>query len=208
MKRIGILGGTFDPIHFGHLMLGKQAFSEYTLDEVWYMPSRQPPHKRSHHITSSVDRLEMVRLAISEIPYFKTSDFELKRRGGNTYTVDTLKLLNEVYPDTDFFFIVGADSIFDIEKWYHPEEVLKLTTFLAADREGDVRERTLEEQISYLKKKYGAKILKLHLKEMEIASEDIRNMIQKKEDVSALIPDIVIRYINEHGLYGNTDKGK
>ena len=129
MKKIGIMGGTFDPIHSGHLMLGKQAYEEYDLDCVWYMPSRQPPHKKDHGITPAALRLEMVNLAVERTPFFSCSDFELRRKDGNTYTADTLRLLKEEYPDTEFYFIVGADSIFDIEKWYHPELVMKLADF-------------------------------------------------------------------------------
>ena len=124
MKQIGIMGGTFDPIHVGHLMLGRQAFEEYGLDSVWYMPSKTPPHKKDHRITSSKDRCAMVSAAIEEFPYFCLSDFEIKRTAGYTYTADTLRLLREEYQDTEFYFIVGADSIHDIEKWYHPEYVL------------------------------------------------------------------------------------
>lgn len=201
MRRIGIMGGTFDPIHFGHLMLGKQAFKEYELDEVWYMPTRQPPHKAGHRVTSSDERFAMVKLAIKDIPYFRLSDFELKRMQGNTYTADTLRLLKETYRDTEFFFIVGADSLFDIEKWYHPAQVLKLSTFLIAEREFGNREKTLEEQVDYLEEKYHARILRLHSKEMDISSEEIRQAIQVGHSVESLIPDSVYAYIKENNLY-------
>lgn len=195
------MGGTFDPIHFGHLMLGRQAFKEYKLDEVWYMPSRQPPHKAGQHITSSSERLAMVGLAIRDMPYFKLSDFELKRMQGNTYTADTLRLLKETFSDTQFFFIVGADSLFDIEKWYHPDQVLRLTTFLIAERELGDRDKTLDEQVDYLEEKYNANILRLHSKEMDISSEEIRRAIQLGGTVESLIPDAVYAYIKENNLY-------
>ena len=153
MKKIGIMGGTFDPIHSGHLMLGKQAYEEYDLDCVWYMPSRQPPHKKDRHITSPADRLEMVRLAVESTPFFSCSDFELCRTEENTYTADTLLLLKQAYPDTEFYFIVGADSIFDIEKWYHPEIVMKNAVILAADRACGHDDVPFSRQIEYLTKK-------------------------------------------------------
>ena len=115
MKKIGIMGGTFDPIHNGHIMLGRQAYEEYDLDCIWYMPSRIPPHKKDHTITAAKDRLAMTAAAIAPYSYFKLSDFELRRTGGNTYTADTLRLLKEEYPDVEFFFIAGADSIMDFQ---------------------------------------------------------------------------------------------
>ena len=203
MKKIGIMGGTFDPIHSGHLMLGKQAYEEYDLDCVWYMPSRQPPHKKDRHITSPADRLEMVRLAVESTPFFACSDFELCRTEGNTYTADTLLLLKQAYPDTEFYFIVGADSIFDIEKWYHPEYVLPAVTFLAAAREHEEADRSLDEQISYLNQKYQAHILRLHCREMDVASAEIRAAFRAGHaaDVRSLVPKEVCQYIEQHGLY-------
>lgn len=133
MARIGIMGGTFDPIHNVHLMLGIQAYREYHLDSVWYMPSKCPPHKSDHIVTNTKDRCEMVRMAVHPYPFMVFSDFELLREG-NTYTADTLRLLHESYPEHEFFFIIGADSLFHIEKWYHPEQVLTQATFLVAGR--------------------------------------------------------------------------
>lgn len=201
MKRIGIMGGTFDPIHMGHLMLGHQAYDEYKLDSVWYMPSKTPPHKKDHRVTASKERCAMVEAAIKETPYFRLFDFEIKRTEGNTYTADTLRLLREEYCDTEFFFIVGADSIQDIEKWYHPEYVLKAVTFLAADRACEEQRLSLDTRIRYLEKKYGAKILRLHCTEMDVASVTIRERIASGEPVEGLIPDAVYQYIKQHKLY-------
>ena len=203
MKKVGIVGGTFDPIHLGHLMLGRQAYEEYSLDEIWYMPSRQPPHKKDHHVTEAKDRLEMVRLATYGTPHYRLSDFELTRTQGNTYTADTLRLLNETYSDTEFYFIVGADSIFDIEKWYHPEQVLNSAIFLAARRECGQREHSLDEQIRYLEGKYHARIKTLHSVEIDISSEEIRESFLNGDlsSVKALIPAAVYEYIIKNGLY-------
>ena len=123
-------------------MLGRQAFEEYGLDSVWYMPSKTPPHKKDHRVTSSKDRCAMVSAAPEEIPYFCLSDFEIKRTAGYTCLPRRrLRLLREEYQDTEFYLIVGADSIHDIEKWYHPEYVLQAVTFLAADRESEEQKR-------------------------------------------------------------------
>ena len=201
MKKIGIMGGTFDPIHSGHLMLGKQAYEEYDLDCVWCMPSRQPPHKKDRHITSPADRLEMVRLAVESTPFFACSDFELCRTEGNTYTADTLLLLKQAYPDTEFYFIVGADSIFDIEKWYHPEIVMKNAVILAADRACGHDDVPFNRQIEYLTKKYDARICQLHSRRMDVSSQLLRQKIQNGEQVSRYIPDPVVQFIRERRLY-------
>lgn len=203
MKKIGIMGGTFDPIHSGHLMLGKQAYEEYDLDCVWYMPSRQPPHKKDHQITSPANRLEMVRLAVENTPFFACSDFELCRTEGNTYTADTLLLLKQAYPDTEFYFIVGADSIFDIEKWYHPEIVMKNAVILAADRSCGHDDIPLNRQIEYLAKKYDARICRLHSRRMDVSSQLLREKIQNGECISSYIPNPVAQFIEEHHLYRN-----
>lgn len=201
MKKIGLMGGTFDPIHLGHLMLGQQALEEYGLDEVWYMPSRIPPHKKDHRITPAKDRCAMVQAAIAPYPGFVFSDFELRRTEGNTYTADTLRLLKEAYPEYEFYFIVGADSIHDIEKWYHPEYVLKEVIFLTADREYENSVRSLDEQIAYLTKKYNARIYRLHCDRMNIASAEIRERLAGERPVDDLIPLAVLTYIREHDLY-------
>ena len=123
MRRIGILGGTFDPVHNGHLLLGEQAYREYGLDEIWFMPSHVPPHKKDHFITDGAARIRMLELATESIPYFTVSDFEMGREG-NTYTAQTLALLKEAYPDIEVYFIIGADSLYQLESWYHPEQVM------------------------------------------------------------------------------------
>ena len=173
MKRIGIMGGTFDPVHNGHLLLGRQARSEYGLDEIWYMPSHIPPHKKDHRITDGKDRLAMLELALEGISFSSVSDFEMKREG-NTYTAQTLELLNEEYPEDKFYFIIGADSLFQLETWYHPEKVMELTSLLVSGREYDRAGRTLDQQISHLKSVYGAHIQVLHNPEMNVASARIR----------------------------------
>lgn len=201
MKRVGIVGGTFDPIHYGHLMLGRQAFEEYHLDEVWYMPSRQPPHKKSLAVSPAGDRAFMVLLAIEGIPYFSLSEFELKREHGNTYTADTLSLLTKLHPDTDFFFIVGADSVYEIETWYRPDLVLEQATILAAHRDYEDDRLSLEKQIDYLQKKYHARIFKLHCREFDAASAEIRTRIAEDKTIEGLLPPSVEEYIRSRGLY-------
>lgn len=200
MADIGIMGGTFDPIHNGHLLLGKQAYEEYGLDQVWFMPSGRPPHKSDHRVTAVKDRCEMVRLAIDGFPYFAFSDFEV-RRSGNTYTAQTLRLLQEEYPQHRFYFIIGADSLYEIEKWYHPEEVMAQATLLVAGREYEGAPRTLAEQIDYLDGKYRAVIRQLHCDEVDISSGELREMEARGRRLYKYVPKPVEQYIMARGLY-------
>lgn len=200
MADIGILGGTFDPIHNGHLLLGKQAYQEYHLQEVWFMPSGQPPHKKDHPVTAAEDRCEMVRLAIAEYPYFRLSEFEVNR-SGNSYTAQTLMLLRAEYPEHRFFFIIGADSLYEIEHWYRPEEVMRQVTLLVADREYDQGTGSIEEQIHYLEDKYQARIHLLHCKEVDISSHELRDMAARGKHLFKYVPGNVENYIISHKLY-------
>lgn len=200
MKRIGIMGGTFDPVHNGHLLLGRQAYEEYGLDEIWYMPSHIPPHKKDHNITGSEDRLAMLELALKDIPYCVVSDFEMQREG-NTYTAHTLELLKQEYPEYKFYFIIGADSLFQIERWYHPEKVMEMTSLLVSGREYVGAQRTLDEQIAYLTEKYDADIQALHNEEVDIASADIRKRVSEGKDITKDVPEAVETYIKARGLY-------
>jgi len=200
MKRIGIMGGTFDPVHNGHLLLGRQAYEEFGLDEIWYMPSHIPPHKKDHKITSAEDRIEMLHLALKGIPYCVVSEFEMQREG-NTYTAHTLELLQKEYPENHFYFIIGADSLFQIERWYHPEKVMALTTLLVSGREYEGSERTFDEQIEYLTEKYSAKIHPMRDEEVDIASADIRKRISENKDITKDVPKAVVEYILTRGLY-------
>lgn len=207
MAKIGIMGGTFDPVHNGHLLLGRQAYEEYGLDQVWYMPSGTPPHKRDHQVTGAGDRCAMVALAIRDYPYFRLSDFEI-RREGNTYTAQTLQLLADQYPQHRFYFIIGADSLYQIETWYHPEQVLGRTVILAACREYPQAPRTIEEQRAYLMARYQkADIRLLHCEEVDISSGELRRMHARGTRICKYVPKAVEAYIEEHHLYPVLDKG-
>ena len=200
MAKIGILGGTFDPIHNGHLALGKQAYEQFGLDEIWFMPSGHPPHKKGRLVTEGKEREDMVKLAIGSVPYFVYSDFELKREG-NTYTAQTLSLLKGVYPQHEFYFIIGADSLYEIEQWYHPEMVMKQTVLLAAARPYEKDHPDFEKQVKHLEEKFGARIGVIRFEEMDIASKQIRKMVSAGQSIKDLVPGPVAGYIRIHGLY-------
>lgn len=200
MARIGILGGTFDPIHNGHLWLGKKAYEQFGLDWIWFMPSGNPPHKKDREITAREMRRDMIKLAIRETPYFMCSDFELEREG-NTYTAQTLTLLHKEYDSHQFYFIIGADSLYQIEQWFHPEQVMSQATLLVAGRVYKREHRTLNEQITYLTDRYGANIYPIRFSEIDISSEQIRSAVEEGRSIGEYVPQTVGKYIMDHGLY-------
>lgn len=200
MADIGIMGGTFDPVHNGHLSLARQAYEEYGLDSVWFMPSGQPPHKRDRQVTSKKDRCAMVKLAVKDEPGFVFSDFEVSREG-RTYTANTLALLKEAYPSHVFHYIIGADSLYEIETWYHPELVLSAVPLLVADRKYGPDHLPLERQMAYLTGKYKADIRLIHWDGMDIASKDIRRLAARGHSIRDFVPETVEEYIKSRHLY-------
>lgn len=201
--KIGIMGGTFDPIHNGHLMLGEYAYRHFKLDKIWYMPNGCPPHKNNAKIGSeALTRAEMVRLAIGKKEYFCLQDYEIVK-DTTSYSYATLEYFKETYPEDSFYFIIGADSLFAIEKWVHPERVLKACIILAAYRDDKNNKFVMEEQIRMLNEKYGADIRLLETPIMDVSSSELRQMIKNQEDVSAYLPEEVATFIKENGLYRN-----
>ena len=167
-----------------------------------------PPHKTDHQITDTNDRCEMVKLAqLRNIPISVFQIFEISRTG-NTYTAQTLQLLKEAYPEHTFYFIVGADSLYHIETWYHPELVLGHVTILAARRECDDAACTLEKQADYLKNKYGAAIFFYTALPCISLPKSFGNDKSNGTGIHDLVPDSVERYIREHGLYQHPDRRK
>ncbi len=208
MSKIGIMGGTFNPIHVGHIEIAKSAYKQYMLDEIWFMPNHIPAYKDEDAIVSGTHRLEMVRLAINDIPYCKVSDFELKREG-NTYTIDTLKLLNELYPQHSFYFIMGADSLFYFEKWRDYQEIPSYATLLVAPRDEnskkDVAEKVKEFNEYFEKDCFHV----IDCKEIPCSSSAIREHFSKKQDIQLqsyieeelFLTDAVYQYILKENLY-------
>lgn len=198
-KKIGILGGTFNPIHLGHLLLGETARCHENLDEVWFMPSGISYLKKNISIPDGSVRLEMVREAVKDNPYFKASDLEVLREG-NTYTSDTLVWLAEKYPDDSFYFIVGADSLMHMESWYHPEIIFRNCTVLAAVRD-DVDFVKLEEQKDYLISKFNAKINLLPYPLMDLSSTEIRKRVGQGKSIRYMVNNEVLSFIERNHLY-------
>ena len=199
MRKIGIMGGTFDPIHNAHLVLGESTYRQFDLDEVLFMPAKQPPHKTGKEISPVEDRVAMVRLAIAEKPYFTCSEFELGLPG-KSYTAHTLTALHELHPEAQYYFIMGGDSLFALDEWYEPSVILSHAVILAAVRE-DYDTTDMKAQINYLTERFGGRIELLYTPKMDISSTEIRESIRTDKSVSDVVPSPVEDYILRNGLY-------
>lgn len=199
-KKVGIFGGTFDPIHCAHLILAEHAWEQFQLDTVLLMPCAVPSHKENQEITAALHRSRMVQLAIEDNNHFKFSNFELER-AGITHTADTIRLLKQEHPECDYFFILGADSLFDIEKWYHPEEILGQVPIIAAVR-GEMDQEDLKKQIAYLQQRYpSSQIAWLDTPHIEISSTMIREHVRQGKTIKYYVPKDVEKYIYQQKLY-------
>lgn len=193
------MGGTFDPIHYGHLILAQNALETYNLDEIMFVPSGTPWLKDSTKVLSRNKRVSMTGIAIEDNPHFALSTIEIDREG-NSYSYETVEELKKEQPETNFYFILGADSLLEIEKWKHPDRLMAECTLLAAVRD-DCDAEGLEKQISYLKEKYNADIRVLPAKRVDISSSDIRDLIAEGKSVRYMLPDQVIKFIEKNHLY-------
>lgn len=199
--KIGIMGGTFDPIHNGHLMLGDAAYRVFHLDEVWFMPNGNPPHKRQSAIKSEVgDRVEMVRLAIDGHVNFKLEMYEADKEAVS-YSFETLEHFVKLYAGYEFYFIIGADSLFAIESWVHPERIFPVCTILAAYRDDIDTKEEMYSQIDFLKEKYNARIELLATPLMNVSSSELRGQIKQDGNIKSMIPAKVREYIKRRHLY-------
>lgn len=199
MKKVGIMGGTFNPIHLGHLFLADNAYEQLELDKVLFMPSKNPPHKEKPDMVTEQQRVDMITLAIKDNPHFELSTFELDR-DGMTYTADTLTLLTEQNPDTEYYFIVGADSLFYMHKWWKPQIIFNLCTVIAASRDNAALVE-LEKQSEFLKETFHARIRLIQMPTIQIASAVIRERIAEGKSVRYYLTDNVNEYIVENKLY-------
>ncbi len=198
--KVGIMGGTFNPIHIGHLLLGEFAYEDFGLDEIWYLPNGNPPHKQqAEEVDALRHRVEMIRLAIRDVPYFKLCLHEAKANE-HSYTYKTMEELNNLYPENDFYFILGADSLFAIETWKYFREIFPTCTILAAMRD-DKDVTDMRTQIRYLEKKYGANIRILQAPLLEISSTTLRARASRSQSITYMVPDAVAEYIKINHLY-------
>ncbi len=198
-KRVGIMGGTFNPIHIGHLIVAEAAYEAYNLDEVLFVPSGHSYMKEQSEILDAKTRVHMTGLSIEDNPHFALSTIEIDR-DGNSYSYETLEALRKENPTTEYYFIVGADTLFDLERWQHPEILLPSCTILVAVRNGIPTEE-MQKQADYLEKKFGGSIKLLPTSNIEISATDIRNRLAQNRDIRYLVKETVYQYIHKNDLY-------
>lgn len=194
--KIGILGGTFDPIHLGHLKMAKCAKDEFNLDKIMLLPNPVPPHKAVSDGAKEEDRLNMVKLAAKDFSYFYVSEYEINKKSV-CYSVDTLSHFTK--ESNEYYFIIGADSFYAIETWHDYRKLISLCTFLVASR--DKKCEKLEDDLFKFNKKYGVDFRCIHMEEIDISSTDIRNAVKNHKPLDKLVPESVAKYITENGLY-------
>lgn len=199
MSEIGILGGSFDPFHFGHLSIAKAALKECGLSQIVLLPARVQPFKVGREMASSRDRINMARLVAKENQNFLVSDIEAASEEVS-YTYRTLRALQDLYPQDRLHFIMGTDSFFTLENWYKGEELLREFSFIVGVRPG-YREEETRMKMGELRQKYDAKIKVLHNKVLEVSSTEIKENIRNGQSIRKWVPYTIERYIDEHGLY-------
>lgn len=189
MKKIGILGGTFDPPHVGHLIIAEQVRVVCELDEVWFMPNQIPPHKQSDNVISNEHRVEMVKRSIENNPYFHLSLVECKRKNVS-YTYDTMKILTSNYPNVSFYFIIGGDMVEYLPKWYRIGDLLNIVTFIGVKRPG-----------FKINNRYKNRVVEVEVAQVDISSSLIRQYVKEGKSIRYLVTEKVCEYIEEMGLY-------
>ena len=203
MKKIGLLGGTFNPIHNGHLLLAQTALEQCDLDEMWILPSGISYMKKGMAIPDGETRGKMAELAIEGLERFHVCDLEIKTEG-NTYTANTLIELRRIYPDHWFYFIIGGDSLAALPSWYHPEMIMENCTLVVGQRDAD-DDQKIRELGDNVIIRFGGKIIYLKFPDTPISSSEIRKKLQFGESVDGLVPAGVLSYIREHHMYEDVE---
>jgi nicotinate-nucleotide adenylyltransferase len=203
MKRYGIIGGTFDPIHNAHLYIAYEAKEQLKLDEVIFMPAGKQPLKAKNIVTDSKIRYEMVKIAVESFDEFSVSNYEIEK-GGLSFTSETLQyfkgeneFLNE---EKELFFITGADCLISMEKWRDVQKIFSLATLVVFAR-GGISKKEMMEKKKIIEEKYNGKIIILDLKELEISSTDIRDRVNQNKRIDFFVPPKVVNFIYEKELY-------
>lgn len=199
MKKVGIMGGTFNPIHNGHLLIAENAYEQLGLDEVRFLPTGRSPHKQGQHILDGADRMRMVELAIAGNPAFLVDDREL-RSDRLSYSYLTLEQMREEAPDDRLYFIMGGDSLRDFKTWYHPERICSCVTLVAAIRDECDREH-LQMYAEELRELFSADVCLLDTPNLSVTSSELRLRAAEGRSIRYQVPDTVRDYILEKQLY-------
>ena len=197
MKKIGIIGGTFNPIHLAHLYIAYEAKCQLNLDKVIFMPAGSPPHKKNEDILEAPLRYEMVLEAIKKYEYFEISNYEIEKEGFS-YTYETLE--NFKSEDNILYFITGADCLINIEKWKNPDRIFKASNLVVFNRPGYDKE-SLKLQKNEIEKKYNTSINFLDIMDLEISSTMIRDRIKEGKRIDFFIPKEVLDFIRKNNIY-------
>ena len=204
-EKIAVMGGTFDPIHYGHLVAAEAVYCELSVQRVIFIPTGSPPHKKTR-VTSAEMRYQMTALAIEDNPHFTVSRMEIEREG-KTYTIDTIKHLHAEYPEAEIFFIIGADEVHQIPAWHKAEDLLKRCRFMAVTRPGyDVH--ALKREIERIKECFSGRLHFLEIPALAISSSDIRSRCCVGKSIRYLLPESVENFIIKECLYQNNDLKK
>lgn len=203
-NRVGILGGTFNPIHNGHIAIAKIALYEFSLGEIVFLPVGRPPHKRCEFLASAERRLDMIRLAVEDEKRFSVDPMEIYREG-YTYSVDTLEILTREHKNTEYYYIIGADTLFELVTWKNCERVFNLTSFICVLRPGQ-DDKKAQVYAGMMNEKYGYKFYVAKDKGPDISSSCIREIARSGGIYEGLVPQKVAGYIEKHRLYsGNIE---
>ena len=197
--RYGIFGGIFDPVHTGHLIMAERAVEELSLDRLIFIPAGNPPHKPDRKGASGIQRLEMLKAAVSDNPHFTVSDYELVKQD-KSYTFETLTYFKNEYPDAELWFLMGGDSLHDLPTWRNPEIICKLANIAVAVRNSESIQ-VFAELIEKRNREFNANIQMLRTPNIEISSSDIRKRVIENRSIRYLVPSKVEEYILENGLY-------
>lgn len=192
--KIGLLGGTFDPIHLGHLLIAEQAREKVGLDQVWFIPTHQSPHKKDRQVTPAHHRLAMLEKAMTHRPYFHCSTIELNR-SGVSYSVDTVDTLTQKYPDIEFYWIMGADMVNDLSSWYKIDQIIRSIQIIGLHRPHVKRDQlppNIGKRLIWIEEEVG----------IQISSTYIRKHITHHHLLAYFLPETVLTYIEENHLYG------
>lgn len=199
-RRIGIMGGTFDPIHYGHLVAAEGALYEFALEKVIFVPAGRPPHKPNYHITDPWQRFAMTSLAVQSNPFFQALSLEVERPGPS-YAIETVREVSMLNPGMQVYFITGADAVSEILTWKNTEQLLSLCHFIAATRPG-YRMDDMWEKLNRLPVRLKNNIFCMEVPALAISSTDIRQRLREGRPVKYLLPELVEDYIFKNNIYG------